>query len=154
MTSAMAAEIAEIPAVARRLLDDIAALRAAAQALARRKFPFAVICGRGSSGHAGVYLRYLIETRLGIVVSSSAPSVLTGYGRRAAMNGALFVVISQSGRSPDLVAATGAAAEAGAVTLALVNDVNSPVATAAAFAVPLQAGVERSVAAKIGRAHV
>ena len=66
--------------------------------------PFAVICGRGSSGHAGVHLRYLIETKLGIAVSAAAPSVVTSYRRPSALAGALFIVISQSGGSPDLVA--------------------------------------------------
>ncbi len=89
------------------------------------------MCGRGSSGHAGVHLRYLIETRLGIAVSAAAPSIVTNYRKPSAMAGALFVVISQSGRSPDLVAATQAAREAGAITLALVNDTTSPVAAAA-----------------------
>src|SRR5262249_54707219 len=85
MTSAMAAEIAEIPAAARRLIDDTTALRRVAEALSARKFAFAVLCGRGSSGHVGVYLRYLIETRLGLVVSPAAPSVLTNYRRHPAM---------------------------------------------------------------------
>lgn len=147
MTSAMAAEIAEIPAVARRLLADDGALRAAAAALAGRRLRFAVICGRGSSGHAGVYLRYLIETRLRVPVAASAPSILTAYGATPAMTDALFVVVSQSGRSPDLVEATRAAAAAGAVTVAIVNDPQSPVARAAACVLPMQAGPEKSVAA-------
>ena len=142
----MAAEIAEIPAVAERLLGagDIERL---AERLRGRTFPFVVICGRGSSGHAGVYLRYLIETRLGLVVSAAAPSVITNYERTQAMQGALFIVISQSGRSPDLIAATEAAVKAGALTVAMVNDTASPVANAAALVLPLLAGPEHSVAA-------
>jgi glutamine---fructose-6-phosphate transaminase (isomerizing) len=147
MTSAMAAEIAEIPAVAQRVLADTEALKRVAGTLEARSFPFAVVCGRGSSGHVGVYLRYLIETRLAIVVSAAAPSVVTNYQRPAAMADALFIVVSQSGRSPDLVEATRAAASAGAFTLALVNDTNSPVARACSLVLPLGAGVERSVAA-------
>lgn len=142
----MAAEIAEIPAVAERLLSG-GELGGLAQQLRGRTFPFVVICGRGSSGHAGVYLRYLIETRLGLVVSAAAPSVITNYERTQAMRGALFIVISQSGRSPDLIAATEAAARAGALTVALVNDTASPVANAAAMVLPLLAGPELSVAA-------
>ena len=142
----MAVEIAEIPAVAARLLES-GEPDALAKALRGRTFPFAVICGRGSSGHAGVYLRYLIETRLGLVVSAAAPSVITNYERTQAMRGALFIVISQSGRSPDLIAATEAAAKAGALTVALVNDTASPVAKAAAMVLSLLAGPEQSVAA-------
>jgi glucosamine--fructose-6-phosphate aminotransferase (isomerizing) len=147
VSGTVAAEIAEIPAAAQRLLDNTAAVIGAAHAVAVRRRPFAVICGRGSSGHAGVYLRYLIETRLGLVVSAAAPSVVTQYRRAPQMDGALFIVISQSGRSPDLLAATEAARSAGALAVALVNDPDSPVARAATAIVPLLAGPELSVAA-------
>jgi glucosamine--fructose-6-phosphate aminotransferase (isomerizing) len=106
-----------------------------------------VICGRGSSGHVGVYLRYLFETRIGLLVSAAAPSVITAYRKQPDMRGALFLVISQSGRSPDLVAATQSARRAGALTLALVNDGTSPVAAAAELVFPIDAGPERAVAA-------
>ena len=145
--SFMAREIAEIPAVAAPLCADWPEAERVARSLRARSVPFAVICGRGSSGHAGVYLRYLIETRCGLPVSASAPSVVTGYGRAPRMEGALFVTISQSGRSPDLVAATRAARERGALTLALVNDAASPAAEAADLVLPIGAGPERAVAA-------
>ena len=121
--TAMAAEIAEAPEAAAAFLRESGPLaEVLARDLAGRDFPFAVICGRGSSSHAGVYLRYLIESHLGLVVSASAPSIVTSYRRPPRVAGALFVVISQSGRSPDLVSATRAAREGGALTLALVND--------------------------------
>ncbi len=145
--SRMACEIAEIPAAASRLLAQTAAFAAATEAIIAAEPPFAVICGRGSSGHAGVHLRYLIETHLGIAVSAAAPSVVTSYRRPSALKAALFVVISQSGGSPDLVAATKAAQDAGALTLAIVNETNSPVADAARLVLPLAAGPEISVAA-------
>lgn len=143
----MAREIAEIPAAVRRLLAQAEAFDAAARSVRAKAPAFAVICGRGSSGHAGVHLRYLVETHLGLAVSAAAPSVVTSYGRPSALAGALFVVISQSGGSPDLVAATRAARTAGALTLALVNEVVSPVAEAADHVIPLAAGPERAVAA-------
>lgn len=145
--SLMAREIAEIPDAAARLLAGRSAIDRAAAAIRRADPPFAVVCGRGSSGHAGVHLRYLIETRLGIAVSAAAPSVVTSYRRPAALKGALFVVVSQSGGSPDLVAATQAARAAGALTVAILNETASPVAAAAAFVLPLSAGPELSVAA-------
>jgi glucosamine--fructose-6-phosphate aminotransferase (isomerizing) len=114
----MAEEIAECPQAAARLLAGSAA-EAIARELRGRDFSFVVVCGRGSSGHAGVYLRYLIETHLTYVVSASAPSIVTSYRKAPHVAGALFVVISQSGRSPDLVAATQAAREGGALTLAI-----------------------------------
>ncbi len=144
--TSMAREIAEIPQAAERLLAAGEAARIA-KALNPRDIPFVVLCGRGSSGHAGVALRYLIETRLGLPVSASAPSVVTGYDRPPRVAGALFVVVSQSGRSPDLVAATRAARAGGALTLALVNDPDSPAAQASDLVLPILAGPERAVAA-------
>jgi glutamine---fructose-6-phosphate transaminase (isomerizing) len=143
----MAREIAEVPAVAAPLCTGWAEAARVASVLKARSFAFAVVCGRGSSGHAGVYLRYLIETRCGLAVSASAPSVVTGYGRTPRMDGALFITVSQSGRSPDLIAATRTARQSGALTLALVNDAASPAASAADLVLPIDAGPERAVAA-------
>ena len=145
--SAMARETAECPDVAARLSAQRAAIGAVAATIDLGRAHVAVICGRGSSGHAGVHLRYLIETRLGLPVSATAPSVTTALHRPLKLRGALFVVISQSGGSPDLVEATQAARAAGAVTVALVNVVDSPVAHAAQHVIGLEAGPERSVAA-------
>jgi glucosamine--fructose-6-phosphate aminotransferase (isomerizing) len=106
-----------------------------------------VFCGRGSSGHVGVYLRYLFEARLGLLGSAAAPSVVTAYQRPPDMRGALFVVVSQSGRSPDLVDATQMARKFGALTLAIVNDENSPAAAVSELVLPIGAGTEHAVAA-------
>ncbi len=147
-SSLMADEIAQIPGAAARLLSDgMPDIRALANDLKERTFTYVVICGRGSSGHAGTYLRYLIETKLGYGVSFSAPSVITGYETAPKMRDALFIVISQSGRSPDLIAATKAAREAGAFTLAIVNDAESPAAKAAHRVLYIHAGLEQAVAA-------
>jgi glucosamine--fructose-6-phosphate aminotransferase (isomerizing) len=106
-----------------------------------------VFCGRGSSGHASVYLRYLWETRLGVLTASAAPSIFSVYGARPQMDGVLWVVISQSGASPDLVTATQTARAQGALTLAIVNDAASPVAEASELVLPICAGPEKAVAA-------
>jgi glucosamine--fructose-6-phosphate aminotransferase (isomerizing) len=144
----MAAEIAEIPDAAGRLLKETHGL---VDTIARRIEAadprVVVMCGRGSSGHVGVYLRYLFETKLGLLVSAAAPSVVTAYRGRPDMRDVLFIVISQSGRSPDLIAATEAARALGALTLAIVNDANSPAAAASELVLPLGAGPERAVAA-------
>lgn len=143
----MARETEEAPEAAARFLSGRERIDSVVAAIRARDVPFVVICGRGSSGHAGVALRYLVETHLGLIVSASAPSIVTSYRVAPKVRGALFIVISQSGRSPDLVAATQAAREGGALTLALVNDEASPVAQAAELVVPLAAGPERAVAA-------
>jgi glucosamine--fructose-6-phosphate aminotransferase (isomerizing) len=94
-----------------------------------------------------VFLRYLFEIRAGLLVSASAPSVVTAYRQTHDMRQIVFIVISQSGRSPDLVAATEQARRSGALTVALVNDASSPVANEADAVLPIEAGPERSVAA-------
>jgi glutamine---fructose-6-phosphate transaminase (isomerizing) len=145
--TSMAREIAETPALAGRLLARQADVGAIAGRIKDAAPHIVIVCGRGSSGHVGVYFRYLIEARTGVIVSAAAPSVFTAYRRRPDMRNALFVVVSQSGRSPDLIMATEYAREAGALTLAIVNDDASPVAAAADLVLPIGAGPERSVAA-------
>src|SRR6201994_3746627 len=143
----MASEIAESADVAAKIARNHLATRDIAERIGIGSAPLCVVCGRGSSGHTGVFLRYLIETRLRIPVSASAPSVITAFRTPLRLRDALFIVISQSGRSPDLVAATSAARAAGARTIAIVNATSSPVADEAEFVVPIQAGQEHSVAA-------
>jgi glucosamine--fructose-6-phosphate aminotransferase (isomerizing) len=96
----MARETAEIPAAAERLLARTDVFAAIASRLERARPRIVVFCGRGSSGHVGVYLRYLFEARLGLLASAAAPSVVTAYQRPPDFRDALFVVVSQSGRSP------------------------------------------------------
>src|SRR5512143_2240790 len=116
--SAMARETAEIPTAAERLLARTDLLAAIVKRIEQAKPRIVVFCGRGSSGHVGVYLRYVFETRLGLLASAAAPSVVTAYRRTPDMRDALFVVVSQSGRSPDLIMATQIARKFGALTLA------------------------------------
>jgi glucosamine--fructose-6-phosphate aminotransferase (isomerizing) len=146
-TSAMASEIGESADVVARIFGNRRATRDIAQRVGIGSAPLCVMCGRGSSGHAGVFLRYLIETRLRLPVSASAPSVITAFRTPLMLRHALFIVISQSGRSPDLVAATRSARDAGARTIAIVNAASSPVADAAEFVIPIEAGEEHSVPA-------
>lgn len=141
-------EAAEAPAVVRAQLGaNESVLRALASQL-RLKPPRAVVTlGRGSSDHAATYARYLIETRLGVMTASVPPSVASIYDAAPAMADTLCLVISQSGRSPDLLASAEAARSAGALVVALVNDATSPLAQLADIAAPLLAGPELSVAA-------
>jgi len=114
----------------------------------RRSPPRAVLtCARGSSDHAATYARYLIETRLGVVTASASPSVSSVYGIQTDLTDVLFLAISQSGRSPDLLAAAEAARSGGALVVAMVNAEASPLAALAEVVVPLRAGPELGVAA-------
>jgi len=143
----MAFETSEIPEAAARLLGRTGAFEAVVAKVRHARPRIVVFCGRGSSGHVGVYLRYLFETRLGLLASASAPSVVTAYKRPVDMRDALFVTVSQSGHSPDLVTATSVAHKSGALTLAIVNDESSPLASVSAMVLPIGAGPERAVAA-------
>lgn len=110
--------------------------------------PAAVLsCARGSSDHAATFAKYLIETHLGVVTASLAPSVASVYGASPRAADALCLAISQSGKSPDLLATVRAAKKAGAYCAALVNVADSPLAGLADAFVPLLAGPELSVAA-------
>jgi glucosamine--fructose-6-phosphate aminotransferase (isomerizing) len=106
-----------------------------------------VTCARGSSDHAAAYAKYVFETRLGVVTASASPSVSSIYDAPLDLKDTLFVAISQSGKSPDLLRSAEAARAAGAQVLALVNVEDSPLARMADTVVPLRAGPERSVAA-------
>ena len=142
---AEAAQAAPVVAVQRRACA--AAIAAIAERL-RARPPAAVITyGRGSSDHAATYAKYLVETRLGIPTASAAPSVASVYRSTARAAHMLCLAISQSGRSPDLVAALESARAGGATTVALVNAPDSPLAEAADYRLPLGAGAEVSVAA-------
>ena len=116
--------------------------------LLRKRAPKLVItCARGSSDHAATFAKYAIETRLGVPVASAAPSVSSVYASSLRVDGALCIAISQSGRSPDLLATVESLKEAGACVLALVNDVSSPLSAIADEVFGLAAGPECSVAA-------
>src|ERR1700738_1270681 len=145
--TAMGREIREIPLTTERLLAEHDLVATAANRIRQSNPRVAIISGRGSSGNAGSFLRYLFETRAGLLVSTSAPSVVTAYKQSIDMQDALFIVISQSGRSPDLVAGALSARKSRALTIAIVNDVTSPVALACELKLPIGAGLERSVAA-------
>jgi glucosamine--fructose-6-phosphate aminotransferase (isomerizing) len=129
------------------LWETPAVFAAIVERVERIKPRIVVFCGRGSSGHVGVYLRYLFETRLGMLTSAAAPSVVTAYRRPPDMRGTLFIVVSQSGSSPDLVTATQMARKFGALTLAIVNDERSSAAVASELVLPIGAGAELAVAA-------
>jgi glutamine---fructose-6-phosphate transaminase (isomerizing) len=143
----MAAEIAECPRVAGLAGQPSADVARLGEMFRVSPPPLVVLCGRGSSGHAALFLRYLIETRLLTPVSLAAPSVASASGARLRLERAWFIVLSQSGESPDLVAAARAARQAGALTIGLLNRPQSAVGRAVEICLPLHAGEETSVAA-------
>jgi glucosamine--fructose-6-phosphate aminotransferase (isomerizing) len=144
----LAREAAQAPDAARRQIERCAAGFAELGARLRAHEPRLIVtCARGSSDHAACYGAYLIETVLGRAVASVGPSVASVHGRRLELGDSLFVAVSQSGRSPDLLRSTEAARAGGALTVAFVNDVGSPLAALCHVCLPLCAGRESSVAA-------
>ena len=141
-------EAAQAAAVVRTQLAANAAQVAQLAERLRRTPPRAVVTlARGSSDHAATFARYLIETRLGLLTASAAPSVSSVYDAAPALAGTLMLTISQSGASPDLLAVVSRARAAGAHIVGLVNAPDSPLAQLADELLPLHAGAEQSVAA-------
>lgn len=143
----MAAEIAEQPTSLARLLDGhVGYAEAAAQirALAPRAV---ILAARGTSDHAALYAKYLLEISLGLPVGLASPSTFTVFGSRPDYTGVVWITISQSGGSPDLVESTNAARAGGALTIALTNNPSSPLANAAEISLDIAAGPELAVAA-------
>jgi glutamine---fructose-6-phosphate transaminase (isomerizing) len=144
----MASDLRAAPEVVKRqeqlLSGPVAAL---VERLRRRPPQVVVTCARGSSAHAATYGKYLIERRLGIVVAPAAPSITTIYHQRLHLADQLFLAISQSGKSGDLVEQAAAARQSGAVTACITNDAGSELAQACEFVLPMAAGPELSIPA-------
>jgi glutamine---fructose-6-phosphate transaminase (isomerizing) len=145
----MFAEAAEASAVVARQLAANAALMTDLAARLKRLNPHMLFtCARGSSDHAATFAKYLFETQIGLPTLSQAPSISSIYGDPLLhMAGQPFILVSQSGRSPDLLLSAEAAKRAGALVIALVNDATAPLADLADIVVPLHAGPETSIAA-------
>ena len=141
-------EILEQPAAAQRLLDAApAAFAPLADELRQRRPSFVLIAARGSSDNAALYAQYLFAVRNGLITALATPSTITLYGARPRMSDALVIGISQSGRSPDIIAVLAEARDQNAVTVAITNDASSPLADAAAHVIDLRAGPELATAA-------
>ena len=141
-------DIRETPDAVRRQAQIIAKPAAELLARLRRGKPDLVMtCARGSSAHAATFAKHLIERHLGLPCAEAAPNIASVYHVPLRLKDQLFLAISQSGQSDDLIQTAALAREAGAVTAALVNDIDSPLARACEFVLPTAAGLERSVAA-------
>ncbi|WP_238384787.1 SIS domain-containing protein [Segeticoccus rhizosphaerae] len=144
----MTAEIDEQPAVLARLLDEgLAPIRQVAEQIRRAEPRFVMLAARGTSDHAALYAKYLIEITLGLPVALASPSTVTVYDAQPHLKDVLWIAVSQSGGSPDLIGSTDAARRAGAHTLALTNAPDSALAATAQWHVDVRAGVEKAVAA-------
>jgi glucosamine--fructose-6-phosphate aminotransferase (isomerizing) len=147
-SSHLGLESTEVPAVIERQHRALAGPMADLLARVRQRSPRLVVtCGRGSSAHAATFGKHLFERYLGLPVSAAAPNIASVYGRSLDLRDQLFLAISQSGRSADLIATAEMARSAGAITAAIVNESASPLAAVCEFVLPMEAGPELSVAA-------
>ena len=141
-------DIREAPDAVQRQAQMIAKPATELLARLRRGRPSLVMtCARGSSAHAATFAKHLVERHLGLPCAEAAPSIASVYRVGLRLKDQLFLAISQSGQSDDLIQTAALARKAGAVTAALVNEVDSPLAEACEFVLPTAAGPERSVAA-------
>ncbi|WP_187364280.1 SIS domain-containing protein [Massilia genomosp. 1] len=133
--------------VALQLENDVERYAELGRKLRTTTFNTALTVARGSSDHAANYCAYLIMARMGRIVASLPMSLVTLYKSPLVTRDTLTIAISQSGQSPDVVEPIKYFRDGGATTIALVNDIDSPLAAAAEWAMPLRAGKEQSVAA-------
>ena len=141
-------EILEQPVVIQRWIDaQMQTVSRVAEAILSRDVKYVFLAARGSSDHAGVYAQYLFGSRNRLPVALAAPSLFTMYPQSPRLAEALVIGISQSGQSPDIVSVITEGTRQGAVTLAITNDPQSPLAQAAELSLDVQAGPERAVAA-------
>ncbi|WP_416799023.1 SIS domain-containing protein [Ciceribacter azotifigens] len=144
----MAHETNETPAAVGRLIErSMQGILEVGQRIAGMAPPFVATCARGSSDHAAAYLKYALEIATGTPVVSIGPSIASIYEAPLRLSDVPLVTISQSGQSPDLLALQASAKASGALTIAVVNTEDSPVAREADIVISLDAGPERSVAA-------
>ncbi|HET6317203.1 MAG TPA: SIS domain-containing protein [Chloroflexota bacterium] len=142
------AEIGEQPAVIAGLLERQNDPVQALARLIRQRDPRAIVLvARGSSDNAAVYGRYLFEVCNRRLTSLAAPSSLTLYGRGPRLDDTLVIGVSQSGRGEDVVSYVREARQQGAITVGIVNDEHSLLASTAEWLLPCLAGPELSIPA-------
>ncbi|MEQ9814928.1 MAG: SIS domain-containing protein [Azospirillaceae bacterium] len=146
--SLMLSEAMEIPTVVEAVLSrDDPVYADLAGRLRAEPPPFIALVGRGSSGHAANYVGSLIGVFTGRLAADVPPSLATLYDAPIVAAGALALAVSQSGKSPDLIALTERIKAGGAHTLAILNVTDSPLGHVADDVLPQHAGEERAVAA-------
>ncbi len=144
----MTADLHAAPEVVSRQERTLSGILTTLAAKLRRTPPRVIVtCARGSSAHAATFGKYLFERYLGIPVAAAAPSVTTIYHQRLLLADQLFVAISQSGESGDLIEQAISARASGAVTTCITNDAGSELAQACEFVLPMEAGPELSIPA-------
>jgi len=118
-----------------------------AAAIRKRQPQHIVLVARGSSDNAARYAKYIFGATNRLSAGLATPSLFSLYGTPPRLDGALVLAISQSGQSPDIISVIEEGRRQGALTVAVTNEPNSPLADAAEHCIALHAGEEKSVAA-------
>ena len=143
----MQREINEIPRMLRDISTAMANFNEARELFKNYSFTSAIIVARGTSDNAGHYLKYLLETQLGLPVGLASPSAATMYPTTFKYENCLLIAISQSGQSTDLLTFAKAAQSGGGFLLSITNNEDSPLAKLANIHIPVLAGPELAVPA-------
>jgi len=140
-------EIHEFPRIIDSALSNLSQIQEIAEILKEKDFSTVQVLGRGTSGNASLFLKYLIEVKLGVLVADASPSTTSIYNSPIAMRNNLLIGMSQSGKSTDLVEFARTAIQSGAFFIAMTNDAQSPLAQLADHHIDLGVGPELAVAA-------
>ncbi len=143
----MLREINEIPRMLRDISTSMANFDEARALFKNHSFSSVIIVARGTSDNAGHYLKYLLETQLGLPVGLASPSASTMYSTSFKYENCLLIAISQSGQSTDLLSFANAAQLGGGYLLSITNNENSPLANLSNLHIPILAGPELAVPA-------
>ena len=107
----------------------------------------AILAGRGTSDNACRYGIHMLGTFCNMVAGEATASTITLYDGKPNFNNDLVIGISQSGKAADMIEVLKQANNSGAVTVAITNDENSPMAKTAKYHLFCNAEEEVSVAA-------
>jgi glucosamine--fructose-6-phosphate aminotransferase (isomerizing) len=141
-------EIFEQPEVLASLLEkEKGTIADLAKFTQERQINHVVIAARGTSDNAARYAKYLLGANNGLPVALATPSLFSIYKRPPRLVDALVLGISQSGKSPDIIAVLAEARRQGALTATITNFPESDLASEADYVINLHAGTERSIAA-------
>lgn len=122
-------------------------LSAIAKAFKEKKITNIVTMARGTSDNAATVFSFVCPLKTGIKVGKYHPSLTTVYDCDVDMQHTCMVVISQSGMSKDTIAVMEKAMKNGALTVAVTNNAQSPIAKNADFHLFMDVEEEKSVAA-------
>lgn len=138
-------EINETPEIFDKIVvENHAVMQEIVSAIKESKFKTFVGAARGASNNALVYFKYLLGVMTNYTFSFSAPSILTLYHGKVNYAESVIIGCSQSGKAEDVLEVIKKGNEQGAITIAITNNPESPVAKEAKYHLDLVAGEKNS----------